>query len=169
MICHWLITKCFLRTLSDENVYHTPNNLPLKFPKIDFLPPSHSICLLSTAESLEPWLVTTTTKYKSKIYYISTISLLLLATDTATKECLKSYYQVEKLKDFYLPSISLPQKSNQAFWGRRVGQSTHFSTETENPNSSLGWLTLTKSLNLRTCFLTTISEVLSNSEISSDS
>lgn len=40
------------------------------------------------------------------------MSLLLLATDTATKECLKSSYQVEKLKDFNLPSISLPQKSN---------------------------------------------------------
>ena len=46
-------------------------------------------------------------KYKSKIYHFSMVSLLLLAVETR-KELLKSHYQVHKLKNLILPSISLP-------------------------------------------------------------
>lgn len=62
------------------------------------------------------------------------MSLLLLAMETTKKEFLKSYYQVQKLKNFIPPSISFFQQSKEAFGDRKVGQSIHFSTGNKNPD-----------------------------------
>lgn len=160
-----LITKSLLRTLSGENIYCTPDNLPLTLQNTFFaFLPFHS----PTMNSRIVQVLTGNyhMKYKSKIYYILMVPLFLLAIENCKKKKKKkSYYWIQKLKNFTLPSMALLKPLKQVFLSRRVGKNIDFSTWNKDPNSRPGWLTLTKSLNLRTCFLVTLSEVFPSSEI----